>query len=87
MVAGQLVELPATAAMDSLDDVAVLVADLPVVTKKNAIAAGRAKRSGVSEMGLPRMRCSDLVREYVGIALRKVRSSSDHLIDPPRAKV
>src|SRR5262249_18692217 len=58
VIAGEQVELPAAAAMDRLDGVAALVANLPVVTEKHAFAAGRAERSRAGEMGLPRMRCS-----------------------------
>src|SRR5215831_14516719 len=69
---GEFKELPAGGAMDRLDEVAALVANLPAVTEKDAIAARRAKRSGVSEMGLPRMRRSDLMLKHVGMALREV---------------
>jgi hypothetical protein len=78
VLAGQLVKLSAAAATDRLDDVAVLVANLPVITKMGAVAAGRAEGARIGEKSLPRMRRSDLMLKHVGIALREVWGSHDH---------
>src|SRR5262245_4568666 len=79
VLAGQLVELPATAVADAPDGVAAVVANLPAVTEKDAIAAGRVKWAGVGEMGLSWMRRSNLVREHVGEVLCKVQGARNHL--------
>src|SRR5262249_54701454 len=82
VLVGEFVEFLAAGATDRLDDVAGLVANLLAIAEKEAGAAGRAKGPRIGEMGLPRMRRADLVREHVGVALRKVRSPPDHLGPP-----
>src|SRR5215471_9265196 len=82
VLAGELVELFAAGVAGRLDSVTALVMNLLVITEKDAVAAGRAEGAGIGKVRLSRMRRADLVREHIGMALREVRSSRNHLGPP-----
>jgi hypothetical protein len=73
MFVGELVELLAATVMGRLDGVAGLIPVLPVITKKRALAAGGAERSGIGPMRLAGMRGTDLMIEFDRVAGRQVR--------------
>jgi hypothetical protein len=69
MLAGELMEFLAAAPVCGFDDITCLVAVLLVVTKVNALAAGRAKGAGICEVRLTAMRVANLMLERVRITV------------------